>query len=47
MIYFNSGYNHDKEVPRASYTFVLWTVNVFDRLLPPLCVYTYAYCFVF
>ena len=47
MTYFNSGYNYDKEVPKASYIFVLWTVNIFDWLLPPLYIYTYAYCSVF
>ena len=47
MTCFNSGYNYDKEVSKASYMFVLWTVNIFDSLLPPLYVYTYAYCFVF
>ena len=39
-------YNYDKEVPKASYIFVLWTVNKFDGLLPSLYVYTYVY-FVF
>ena len=39
MTYFNSGYNYDKEVSKASYIFVLWTVN---KLLPPLYVYTYG-----
>ena len=29
MTYFNSEYNYDKEVPKASYIFVLWTVNIF------------------
>ena len=28
--YFNSGYNYDKEVSKASYIFVLWTANIFD-----------------
>ena len=46
MTYFNSKYNQDKEVPKASYIFVLWTVNTFDWLLPPLYVYTCTYCFV-
>ena len=45
MTYFNSEYNYNKEVPKA-YIFVLWTVNIFDWLLPPLYVYTYAFCFV-
>ena len=45
--YFNSEYNYDQEVSKASYIFVLWTANIFDWLLPPLYVYTYAYCFVF
>ena len=29
MTYFNSEYNYDKGVPKASYIFVLWTVNIF------------------
>ena len=47
MTHFNSEYNYDKEVPKASYISALWTVNIFDRPLPPLYVYTYVYCFVF
>ena len=30
MTYFNSEYNYDQKVHKASYVFVLWTVNIFD-----------------
>ena len=30
MTYFNSEYTCDKEVPKASCIFVLWTVNICD-----------------
>ena len=38
---------YDEEVPKTSYIVVLWTVNIFDWLLPQLYVYTCAYCFAF
>ena len=47
MTHFNFEYNYEEEVPKAAYIFVLWTVKVFDWLLPPLYVYMCAYCFVF
>ena len=30
MTYFKSECNYDKKVNKASYVFVLWTVNIFD-----------------
>ena len=40
MTYFNSEYNYDKEVPKASYIFVLWTViYLIDSSL--LCMLTH------
>ena len=30
LTYFNSEYNYDEEVPKASYIFVLWAINIFD-----------------
>ena len=30
MTCFNSEYNYEEEVAKASYIFVLWTVNIFD-----------------